>query len=407
MSKPVTNVEIEDVLSSIRRLVTSSDRVERPEPEAPDNVGDKLVLTPSLRVDAPEGEVEKTSEKQTSEETTSSEGISEFQADEDQETADQDAALDAFNAAAEEEFLNLSPQVTPTDNEDESPEETGADVLESDVDGANDFSAATDVLAADEDDVSVADILGQESDNSNDLSSDQAELVERAGDRLDDFDPEEDGDNLQRRAAEFEAIVAEKEDLWDPDGTTQDENAAVSGGPVPWDDNAEEDDGPVIRDEIDELTELAEETDVSAVDEGETAEDGGEEAPEPLVLAGVAEEPVETPPDVEPIVLESAFRQNIDAANSDRDAVDNEGADGEAAEAAPFVFRSQARSENVSGDAPLKIEEALLDEEALRDLVSEIVRQELQGALGERITRNVRKLVRREIHRALASQELE
>ena len=48
-----------------------------------------------------------------------------------------------------------------------------------------------------------------------------------------------------------------------------------------------------------------------------------------------------------------------------------------------------------------------LDEEMLRDLVSEIVRTELQGALGERITRNVRKLVRREIHRALTSQDLE
>jgi len=39
--------------------------------------------------------------------------------------------------------------------------------------------------------------------------------------------------------------------------------------------------------------------------------------------------------------------------------------------------------------------------------VIEIVRQELQGELGERITRNVRKLVRREIHRALLSQGLE
>lgn len=52
-------------------------------------------------------------------------------------------------------------------------------------------------------------------------------------------------------------------------------------------------------------------------------------------------------------------------------------------------------------------DEQLMDEEALRDLVSEIVRSELQGALGERITRNVRKLVRREIHRALTVQEME
>ena len=55
----------------------------------------------------------------------------------------------------------------------------------------------------------------------------------------------------------------------------------------------------------------------------------------------------------------------------------------------------------------LSMDEAVLDEDALRDMVSEIVRQELQGALGERITRNVRKLVRREIHRALTSQDMD
>jgi hypothetical protein len=52
-------------------------------------------------------------------------------------------------------------------------------------------------------------------------------------------------------------------------------------------------------------------------------------------------------------------------------------------------------------------ETGVIDEEALRNLVIEIVRQELQGTLGERITRNVRKLVRREIYRVLASQEFE
>ncbi len=51
--------------------------------------------------------------------------------------------------------------------------------------------------------------------------------------------------------------------------------------------------------------------------------------------------------------------------------------------------------------------ETYLDEEALRELVSEMVRSELQGELGDRITRNVRKLVRREIHRALASREFD
>jgi hypothetical protein len=52
-------------------------------------------------------------------------------------------------------------------------------------------------------------------------------------------------------------------------------------------------------------------------------------------------------------------------------------------------------------------EASILDEETLRDLVSQMVREELQGELGDRITRNVRKLVRREIQRALASREFE
>ena len=47
----------------------------------------------------------------------------------------------------------------------------------------------------------------------------------------------------------------------------------------------------------------------------------------------------------------------------------------------------------------------VIDEAMLRDM-ADIVRQELQGELGERITRNVRKLVRREINRALAGQTL-
>lgn len=52
-------------------------------------------------------------------------------------------------------------------------------------------------------------------------------------------------------------------------------------------------------------------------------------------------------------------------------------------------------------------ETGLIDEDTLHDLVTEIVRQELQGALGERITRNVRKLVRREIQIALAAEKLD
>ena len=50
---------------------------------------------------------------------------------------------------------------------------------------------------------------------------------------------------------------------------------------------------------------------------------------------------------------------------------------------------------------------ALADEEALRALVSEVVREELRGALGDRITRNVRRMVRREIAMELGARTLD
>lgn len=50
---------------------------------------------------------------------------------------------------------------------------------------------------------------------------------------------------------------------------------------------------------------------------------------------------------------------------------------------------------------------AVLDEAALQEIVRQMIREELQGSLGERITRNVRKLVRAEINRALIARDLD
>ncbi|SMC69313.1 hypothetical protein [Primorskyibacter flagellatus] len=56
-------------------------------------------------------------------------------------------------------------------------------------------------------------------------------------------------------------------------------------------------------------------------------------------------------------------------------------------------------------DSLVPADGTVLDEAILREIVSEIVRDELQGVLGERITRNVRNLVRREVNRALLIQD--
>jgi len=49
----------------------------------------------------------------------------------------------------------------------------------------------------------------------------------------------------------------------------------------------------------------------------------------------------------------------------------------------------------------------VIDADALREIVIAILKQELQGPLGEKITRNVRKLVRAEIHRTLETRDLQ
>ena len=83
-------------------------------------------------------------------------------------------------------------------------------------------------------------------------------------------------------------------------------------------------------------------------------------------------------------------------------------ADERAAQSAP-VYRPvepdpppHEPAENVAAPDP----ESLLDENELRALVAEVLREELKGPLGERITRNVRKLVRREIAQALSNYDL-
>lgn len=79
----------------------------------------------------------------------------------------------------------------------------------------------------------------------------------------------------------------------------------------------------------------------------------------------------------------------------------------QAPETAADEVLSEAEEEALFDAVQNEDAEAVLDEEALRELISDIVRQELQGTLGERITRNVRKLVRHEINRALASRDFE
>lgn len=78
------------------------------------------------------------------------------------------------------------------------------------------------------------------------------------------------------------------------------------------------------------------------------------------------------------------------------------------ADAAEAEVLRQLADEGVSPQAaPISDDDRMYEETLLRDLVRDIIREELQGELGERITRNVRKLVRAEIARAMALRDFD
>jgi len=134
--------------------------------------------------------------------------------------------------------------------------------------------------------------------------------------------------------------------------------------------------------------------------DGESGEDNSGTVVETLAWEDIEEETIQAPDvdaadDVVDVSPHAASAPEIDPSEFEQP-------DGDALDASRVA--EQAVADEVLGG--LTADETIMDEESLRELVADIVREELQGALGERITRNVRKLVRREIHRALAVQDL-
>jgi hypothetical protein len=110
-----------------------------------------------------------------------------------------------------------------------------------------------------------------------------------------------------------------------------------------------------------------------------------------------------------------------EAAVSDADGPEAGGPEADGLEAVAEAVLSSTSSLNqdapIPGGEPARVAADLLDadgtpldvldEAALHEIVRQTLRSELQGELGERITRNVRKLVRAEINRALLARDLD
>ncbi|WP_088622240.1 hypothetical protein [Oceanicola sp. 22II-s10i] len=417
MSDPVTNVQIEDVLSSIRKLVSEEVRAQTrqgrdaaprstpedhraAEPEQPKPV-DKLVLTPALRVHDPEDMADEG-------EAGSALDLSAFQEDEFDESP-------------------FPPEVLTESDEAEPVATTGRDRNagdDADVDGAFDMASFNDWLQdADKDDDAAGG--AHQSDYARDSDALMRELAAAeaedddlgyedeggnvAGPVLGSYDPRNDDigeeEGAQLDPADFEE-EPDEEALADDDDAMTPEEAA----PEPAFLHREPRPDSPIPSFLRSRGVLSLEERIAGL------ERGAGQASADLSAAGAQDADTALAGDAASEAL--LWEDHLDPADDDEvaDLLDDDQpgigpADDEldhgtfqTSAGAGWQHSTTSRTEpdrnEFYDDAPM------IDEEALRDMVAEIVRQELQGALGERITRNVRKLVRREIQRALTAHDL-
>ena len=289
-SEPMTNLEIEDVLSSIRRLVSED------LPKSGDTVPDtdsRFVLTPALRV-----------------------------------SDDQDAAQDA--APAE------------TRKPDPDPENGS----ESAVDGASGSEIQTLVWND-----------GPATDDPPPHSEPPAADIEPATDEPTEL-------TLESRIAELEEAVGRSREEWEPDGSEP------GAGQTPkW---------HIYQGADDQKSEPS--------DAGEPEDETSKPETIPVFIRATVQKS-------EPYVL----------AVADRDPGDDDAA---ASESQPANADS-APATGPDAGADTGEDDEYLDEHAMRIMVTEIVREELRGSTGERITRNMRRMVRREIQRAIALKDVD
>lgn len=328
MSDPVKSSEIEDVLSSIRRLVSEDARVsqgevrdeghidrdavrsaeQKPDTEnAPELLPDALVLTPALRI---------------------------HDGGQSPEPANANSASAGDVQKREEEAAEpLEPA-----------EDLGAQLAE-DAAPANFREGLRDVVMG-----ALADVALEEGKQHSETSQDAV-----GGNEVSDA-PEDNGQTASHMS-------------WADEAALSDEPPVTVAQVV--------DDGGTQSDQADAAPTVENSEDIRAADET------------PLEWEDHADETAKT-----------------DFKHHQEDAIDLEGDESvQTADVGADDPADDGDLDNVALDFDEQ-ELSTIDEAALREMVVDIVREELQGALGERITRNVRRLVRREIHRALASQEL-
>ena len=424
MSDPVSNADIEDVLSSIRRLVSDEPSGGKGRRKAREDAqAERLILTPAFRVterqDAePEPEADETTAEAQDDEAPFVAAPEDDHQDSSQDAAAEIARFPTPELQVSEEYQEDSEwSAAQTDETDHSPEPVSEPVS----------------VVASEPHKPMADL------------------------------------SLEERIAELEAAIEQAPQEWEPDGS--EDGTSDETRPLSFDAGAGSDDvAEVITTEADGASQTADDADTrlseselaeaaapetydnAETDVSDAPQDDSDDRPESNASAEKAEfetvragkiSPVSEPetlgavaPDDQPAEWQDAEAEPGPATNlaePQPSALSPETAaaweapppedmaepiEAQAEQTAQPVAEAGATTESdqgakaEAGDVEevgnlLADDEGVLDEEALREMVSDLVRQELQGMLGERITRNVRRLVRREIQRAMAMRDLE
>lgn len=387
MSNPVSHVEIEDVLSSIRKLVADERRAVQP---ATKPASDKLVLTPAQRVRDPQQSEQPAGGARMdpvvlTDPVDLGPAFDQNAEDRSMDEIPRNALLSEYGDV-ENEFPDIGsfePVDADASEHDGQPFEEEADseehpvppisrLIEEEVSAALGFvrqsisegltrPEANDEFPADaedwhEEDEGYSDLLAAETAN---VSEGLTDEVDGAGQ-----------DWAREQASErTEADHAWSEPVRSPPMTLEDKVAALSR--------------LVARgsNDFEEERDRAQDDEIAAVVE-----------PMSWPEAAPFDEMVEPEPETGSNVLRTEGVWPVPREENEAPAADEE---------------ETTDAELAVADGAADQHALPIDQDALRALVIDIVRSELQGEMGERITRNVRKLVRREIHRMLISQEME
>ena len=347
MSEALSSTEIEDVLSSIRRLVSDDLRPASRTvvPGKPVATGEKLILTPALRVvaDGPEllaAPVFVPHPRPVV--SPAGSGI-------EQVVASLGAAVGPASAEWEAETGDFSPDFAQSH---------GAD---------DDWTlpqASDDLILASEDPSPVADVTDPDFARADHARADFANADFADTDLTDAFFTDADLIDSLEPAQNFVFASARMAPAAMP----------ALGDPAPANLH------PDLQDEILTAPPASDVTPGWAQDDGHSQPDDEPEAdPMPPASHGTLEPDAAWADAAEASVIAALSSDEYGAAEDDADAADLLPED----------------------------DSLLFNEEVLRELVRDILREELAGRMGERITRNIRKLVRAEIARSFAAQEFD